>query len=326
MPFKHIPEYGSKDADANKRTMQPVLEIVTQVTSQNSRNRRSRRNNHRGNAYFGDSYDSATSDSEVEISSKPARIVDTHMLIHSEYLVNALRATVTYYPYVDLHEDSVKIEAPYYILVHHRDALAKYKFHQPASHSSEYARMTAEHIDVLLNFVEQTLGDSIRKEEERYSRNTPVATFDNYWMALRPGEVIYAKQNDFWQPLVVSNLAQEDSLDRHRRQWIVVCWLMESHFGRIMRRMAQFKVPSWSGEQVIQSLPVMPARFFPDGPKEMLEKQVKLGKLYWELLQRPTYMEYDGQLVHNATARPVSAVREPSGNVSQPSSLPRTNN
>ncbi|KAF6815979.1 ATPase [Colletotrichum sojae] len=314
VPFKDIPDLGSKDGDTTERAMKPVLEIVTKVTSQKLRNKRSPRHPHRGTIYLEEDYDSS-SDSETEAARKSARVIETHMVIHSEHLVNALRATVAYYPYVNLHEDSVTIEAPYHVIVHHRDALAKYKFHQPASHSSEYARVTAEHIDVLLNFIEQAVGESIRKEEERYSRNTPVATFENYWMALRPGEVIYVNQNDLWQPLVISNMNQENASDGYRRQWSVVCWLMESNFGRMIRKMAQYKVPSWSGEQVIQSLPVIPARFFPYNPKEMLEKQVKLGKLYWELLQRPTFMEYDGLLVHNAGMRPGPAFREPSGNM-----------
>lgn len=237
------------------------------------------------------------------------------MIIHSEYLINALRAIVSYNPDLNLLGDTVKINAPYRAVVHYREALARYKSHQPASHSSDFVRVTAEHIDVLLNFIEQTLGDSIRKEEERYTRSIPVATFDNYWMALRPGEVIYANNEDVWQPHIISTLSQETISDGQKRQWLVSCWLVELGNSKIVRKMFQYRLPSWTGEQVIHSLDIMPVRFFPDAPNQMLEKQIRLGKLYWELLQRPTYMEYDGLLVQNR-AHIRTAFREPSGYVS----------
>ncbi|GKT41751.1 ATPase family AAA domain-containing protein 3B [Colletotrichum spaethianum] len=298
-PFEEIPDYGKDGDNTSKHGIKSILEIVTKVSTRINIRRAPR--NGRNNCYNDgdDYYDSASSESEDDSAMKPARVERTQMIIHSEYLINALRAVVAYYPNVNLLGDKVTIEAPYRVIVHHREALKRYRYHQPGNHSSEYSRMTVEHIDVLLEFIEQTVGDSIRKEQERHQRSVPVATFENYWVALKPGEVIYVKHDGLWEPRVISKLLQDVSTDGRSRHMNVVSWYLEFGHNRIIRTMDQINVPSWTGEQVIRSLNVIPAHLFPDDPETMLKKQIKLGKLYWDLLQRPTYMEYDGLLVQS---------------------------
>ncbi|KAJ0322471.1 hypothetical protein COL5a_008701 [Colletotrichum fioriniae] len=295
-PFKEIPDYGKKDGETTQRTVNSVLEIVTKVnTSAKIRRVRRRRSPHI--TYPDDDYTSASSDSENDERAKAGKIERTQMIIHSPHLINALRAVVAYYPNVNLLGDTVTVDAPYRVIVHHLDALRQYRFHQPASHSTEYARLTANHIDVLLAFIDQAVGESIRNEQERHRRNVPVATFQNYWMALKPGEVIYVNHDDLWEPHVISSTYQDVTLSGRNRHLQVVAWVLEMGHNRMNRKMSQFTIPSWTGEQIIPSLKIIPARFFQDDPQAMLQKQLRLGKLYWELLQRPTYMEYDGMLV-----------------------------
>ncbi|EFQ25337.1 ATPase [Colletotrichum graminicola M1.001] len=307
-PFDDIPNYGKSSNGSHSSSIKSILEIVTKVSTNVKMSQDPPGRGH------GSYYDSSSSESEDESVAKSARVIRTYMIIHSEYLINALRAVVAYYPNIDLLEDKVTIEAPYRVIVHHREALKRYRYHQPGTHSSEYARLTAEHVDVLLQFIEQTVGESIRKEQERHQRSVPVATFDNYWMALKPGEVVYVKKNDLWEAHVLSKVFQDVEMDGRSRQLRVVSWFLEFGHNRIMRTMDQTFIRSWNGEQVVQSLSVIPASLFPGDPEAMLEKQVRLGKFYWELLQRPTYMEYDGLLVQahsRGHGGPVS--RGPSG-------------
>ncbi|TDZ30453.1 ATPase family AAA domain-containing protein 3B [Colletotrichum spinosum] len=318
LPFKEIPDYGARKGEgSSKRDVEPIIEIVTKVSRQFKQGhlvpppRPPRQYYNR----FDDVYESSSSDSDEDEAylQRPCKIENTQMIIHSPYLLNALRATVEYYPQINLLGNSLIVDAPYRVIVHHRDLLARYKFHQPPTHSSEYARVTAEHIDVLLGFIEQAVGDSVRQEEERYARSVPVATFENYWMALRPGEVVYVNQDDLCQPLVVSSVTQEPTPNANvrNRQLAVMCWSMEMGPARMQRKMWQYKIPAWSGEQVIHSLEVMPARFHATDPQGTFQKHIRLGKLYWELLQRPTYMEYDGRLVQSSRLGP--GYRGPSG-------------
>ncbi|KAK2023511.1 ATPase [Colletotrichum zoysiae] len=297
-PFEDIPDYGKANNEPRTDNAKSILEIVTKVSTNVKMFQSPPRRGHRHRNYY-NSDDSSSSGSEDESGSKTARVIRTYMTIHSEYLINALRAVVAYYPNVNLLADKVTVEAPYRVIVHHREALKRYRYHQPGNHSSEYARLTAEHVDVLLEFIERTVGESIRKEQDRHQRSVPVATFDNYWMALKPGEVAYVKKNDLWEAHVLSGVSQHVATDGRSRDLHVVSWFLEFNHNRIVRTMDQTFIRSWNGEQVIHSLGLIPARLFPDDPDAMMEKQVRLGKFYWELLQRPTYMEYDGLLVQS---------------------------
>jgi len=148
---------------------------------------------------------------------RPARITvtditeteSTEMIIHSGHLINALRAIVGYYPGgTSFTGDRAKIEAPYEILIHHRAALARYKFSQPSCHDADYASTTVKHIDILLEFLEKTYGLRIRAEEARHGRSTPTATWEYLWLLLRPGEVVYNKLDNVWTPFVISEVLE----------------------------------------------------------------------------------------------------------------------
>jgi len=265
-PFEDIPDYGKAINEPHSSSIKSILEIVTKVSTNVKMPQPPNKRGHRRSNYF----DSSSSESEDESGVKPAKVIRTYMIIHSEYLINAIKAVVAYYPNVNLLEDKVTIEAPYRVIVHHREALKRYRYHQPGTHSSEYARLTAEHVDVLLGFIEQTVGDSIRKEQERHQRSVPVATFDNYWMALKPGEVVYVKKNDLWEAHVLSRVFQDVATDGRSRQLQVVSWYLEFGHNRIIRTMDQMFIRSWNGEQAIHSLSVIPASLFPGDPEAML--------------------------------------------------------
>jgi hypothetical protein len=137
---------------------------------------------------------------------KVTKAEKTMMVIHSRHLINALKAVVGYYPDTSFAGEEVKIEAPYYVLVHHRAALLQYKVSQPETHDEEYASTAAKHIGTLLGFLETTYGQQIREEDGRHKRSTPTVTFDYLWLLLRPGEVIYTQYDNTWTPFVISRV------------------------------------------------------------------------------------------------------------------------
>ncbi|KAI0183075.1 ATPase [Xylaria flabelliformis] len=227
----------------------------------------------------------------------------TTMVINSRHLINALAAVVSYYPGKCFMGDEVKIEAPYSILVHHRAALAQYKTSQPETHDEEYADTTSKHIDLLLGFLEQTYGQLIRDEDERNNRKTPTATFDWLWLVLQPGEVIYARYDNIWSPFAISRVFKKPTNKTDvEGPFTVDCWNYTYSDGQLRREMHTFDINPFSGEEAIQNLPVIPARFFTGtdkdmSPSEVTAKQIQLGKLVWELYKKPSYKTYDGDLV-----------------------------
>ncbi|KAI1138283.1 P-loop containing nucleoside triphosphate hydrolase protein [Hypoxylon sp. FL0543] len=299
------------EAASSSSSKKPILEIVTKVSTSLVQKgpridrvpppRRRRWND--GFDYMDDLYQEDRQRSADDSEMKIAKVEKTYMVINSIHLINALRAVVGYYPWVPLHGDSVTIAAPYYILIHHRSALARYKVSQPETHNEEYAFTTARHIDVLLNFLDKTLGDRIRDEEARYNSNTPSYTFLNLGLLYKPGDVVYAKQGYKRTPFIVSSF--EEGIHNNDGGVTIAhvkCWNISYDIDRFSRTMQVFNLSSFAGEEAISNLPIIPARFFKGDngdmtPDEVKDKQIALGKMAWELSKGQSYMAYDGSLV-----------------------------
>jgi hypothetical protein len=315
-PFRQIPQFKAKDtADAVEvgdygegDDDKPVLEIVYKVskTTVDRPGRYSRGNDQERpitaafdtNDYRYDDYDP---EDEADAATTSAPKPSITMNIHSDFLIQALRATISYYPRVSLQGCPIAIPAPYRVLYLHRAELAHYRDNQSKSHSPEYAATTARHIDVLLNFLAENLGKTLTNEEALHKMDHPSATFDLFWLLLKPGQIMYAKRYDIWTPFVISSVkaGSSNTFDPYK----VNCWFLESNGVVVKRFMETYRIQPWTGEQLISSLPVIPEAFWVEdeaaqGGRSMRRKCIEDGRLYWDLLTKPTYMEYDGQLVN----------------------------
>ncbi|KAI1492700.1 P-loop containing nucleoside triphosphate hydrolase protein [Biscogniauxia mediterranea] len=258
---------------------------------------------HCGNSAYRPRYEDG---SEMKI----AKVEKTAMVINSPHLINALKAVVGYYPGISFLGDSVRIMAPYRVLVHHREALELYKDRQPETHDAEYESTTAKHIDILLTFLENTMGEEIREEERRHRNSTPAATFDKLWLLLKPGEVVYAKYDQKWTPFVISSVSGgPESNIVGIGPYTIHCWnitfSMDFSTTKLCRTMHSFTISPFSGEEAITNLPIVPGRFFKGekgdmSPQDVTEKQIRLGKMVWGLSKGPSYMSYDGSLVEKS--------------------------
>ncbi|KAF5002171.1 hypothetical protein FGRMN_547 [Fusarium graminum] len=323
-PFEKIPPYGSYSGfnpDKGEDSIgieKPVLEIVTRVLPKGLPSPRpllpppgsSRHQDDRPITEAFEHVDyryDGLPDEDLDREMAGPEVTKPVMVVHSEHLINALKAVVVYYPYINFDGKPVKINAPYRVLYHHRQELSQYKHRQPSTHSPEYVATTAEHIDVLLKFLDENLGHAIRREEECHQLPTPKATFDLFWLLLKPGEVFYAKRHDIWTPYVISSVTVGQGSSNPYDAYKIRCWMLESNGTKVNRYMSSFRLSQWLGEQAIGSLSIIPAAFWPEdfeaqGGMTMREKNIALGKLYWELLKRPTYMDYEGHLVNSGAS------------------------
>ncbi|KAI2465143.1 P-loop containing nucleoside triphosphate hydrolase protein [Annulohypoxylon bovei var. microspora] len=322
--------------DVPSSTKKPILEIVTKVSTTLIQNRGhgdrppppryrkwSPRRDYGGYDDFGYQEGPRTRGDESEM--KIAKVETTCMVINSIHIINALRAVVGYYPSVSLLGETVSINAPYHVLVHHMIPLSRYKMSVQATHDQEYAFTTARHIDVLLKFLDKTLGGSIREEEKRHNGSTPSATFENLGLIFQPGQVIYAKQDYKWTPFIVSSFTEgytnsQGVITAHH----INCWNISYSTERLCRIMTSFSIEPFTGEEAISNLTVIPARFFRGEnndmtPEEVAAKHIRLGKMVWELSKGPSYMSHDGSLVERdpefTWTYPVSANGYMSGRV-----------
>jgi hypothetical protein len=159
--------------------------------------------------------------------------------------------------------------------------------------------MTIKHIDVLLGFLERTLGKDLREEEKRNSLSAgPKTVFRNLWMLFKPGDIIYAKLDGRWNPFVLCrcfNRSANTNNEDKPYPYQIDAWNLIVSDKKIRRAMYTFNIPLFSGEDAVDNMPVIPSRFFKDNT-EVARKNVELGKAVWELAKRPTYMSYEGTL------------------------------
>ncbi|KAK3694245.1 hypothetical protein B0T22DRAFT_65433 [Podospora appendiculata] len=278
----------------------PVIEIKTQVTVSTPTPRtmgRNRPNDRRRRYSFdddGDRYDyNYRDDKEVDAF----WVERPEMTIYSPHLLAALNAVVGFYPsFESFMGEQVVIESPYQVLVHHWKALELYKMNQPACHDAEYATTTTKHIDVLLSFLRTTFAEKMDAEAKRW--NAGAATFDLLWLLLKPGEIIYKEDEGLLTPYILNSVRRtRESENPGRGAYQVDFWNIEYKDGRLRRLMKSIFVDPWNGDRQVDTLPVIPARFVPGGAKAVAEKQIQLGKMYWELSKQPCYREYDGPLI-----------------------------
>ena len=229
-----------------------------------------------------------------------------HMVIHSSHLRAALTAVIGYYPGFERIQKMTLIEAPYRVLVHRWKALQHYKLHQPACHDAEYAATTAKHIDVLLDFLKENFAEKLALEATHWdSPAGATATYDLFWVLLEPGEIVYVEKDGQKVPYVISRVGHEKREVGGQDSYSVYLWNVRFQKGRMQRKTTTVTIPSWNGERLINTLPVIPARFMPGGATAMAEEQIKLGKRFWELAKQPSYKEYAGPLVDKSRKKGV---------------------
>ncbi|ROW14745.1 hypothetical protein VPNG_03682 [Cytospora leucostoma] len=284
---------SSKDEDTSHK---PVIEIITTVSETVRYPPPPRR------AHCYDSQSEIDNGTMHEDNPRTVKAEKTEMAVHSKHLINAFNAVIGSYSGTNFLEEIVTIEAPYYALIHHRDALSRYRIAQPACHDDDYATTTAKHIDVLLAFLNKTYGDKIRDEEARHKLGPPVATFEWLWLLLKPGDVIYKEVQNSWTPFVIGHIDPVRDVDGRLLRYNIESWDICFAQGRMRRCMYNVTIRAFSGEKTISTLEAIPAAFFPNdlqkqGGLLMAEKQIAIGKEYWELVKRPTFKEYNGQSV-----------------------------
>lgn len=304
-----VVEYGTLDQNTGMK--RPVIEIRTRVSSTNG-NTLGRGGPGRPPPmpqYFPPGmhggYDGGRGPSWPEVgyphrkgdNMKVFKAETPEMIVHSPHLRDAISAVVGYYTSFSSSGKEMVVKAPYQVLVHHWDALQEYKTNQPECHSAEYAATTATHIDVLLSFLDQTFSEKIAHEKARWDNPSGgTATFDLFWLLLKPGEIVYQEVQGHLVPRVISTVQRSDPV-RAEESYMVDLWDIQFQNGRLRRRMHKVRVFTWNGERTIATLPLVPARFVPGGEEAMAKKQIALGELYWGLSKQPCYREYSGEVI-----------------------------
>jgi flagellar biosynthesis GTPase FlhF len=213
--------------------------------------------------------------------------------ILSEYLMNALRAVVEYYPGLQLLSHDVEFEEPYRELIHHMDQLEHYKDNQDEDHPPEYQTVCKGHIDELLKYLRHKFGEKLKDEYARHQRVPPVCTFPYLWLIFKPGEEVYwnwGSSQAFVSSFIVDQVSGGISGDSRPSSLRIHNWGLDYYGDKIVRVEYCHTVKPFDGEKPIQELKIYPARFHRDDPKgknalPRKEQFVENGKQFFQLCQ-----------------------------------------
>ncbi|KAF4465891.1 ATPase [Fusarium albosuccineum] len=216
--------------------------------------------------------------------------------IYSANIINAIQSVVKYYPGQDLTGDSVLVEWPYPILVHHYEKLEGFlsevnKLAPDKRCSRE--RNVNEHLRLLLDYLDDNVMPGVREEQERNARG--FYTFQWLWVSMKPGETLIAQLKGHSEPSAMVIHSLEGGIFANPSQpWKVRYWRMNFNGECLGREMGTSRHGKWDGEIGFQSY----RRFLsftekkdgkiPDDLEsdDVIRRFLCRGETYWKLLTK----------------------------------------
>jgi hypothetical protein len=217
----------------------------------------------------------------------------TVLKIHSLHLINALRQVIRYYPGLNFSGVPVTIPEPFTSLVHYMKELEDYKTNHPQGHDEDYVFTTNSHIDVLLGFLDQRLGQELRLERERHLRQPPVATYEFLWLLFRPGDQIFALpygNKEERHPYIFAMMTPSSAITTRNYEFLI--WRIDIWESQLAPYEEIRLVQPFEGEKEISSLEMCPQAFLPKY-SQAREKFIARGMKFVSLFE-PSYMEHTG--------------------------------
>jgi hypothetical protein len=207
---------------------------------------------------------------------------------------------IRYYPGLNFSGVPVTIREPFMPLVHYMKELEKYKTNHPQGHDEDFIFITNSHIDVLLGFLDQRLGQELRLERERHLQQPPVATYEFLWLLFRPGDEIFVR-------VPKKEGEEEDSAERYPyrlstmqqspRVSNFLIWRIDTFSFQLAPYEELQSVQSFEGEKEISFLRICPRAFLPNY-SQAREKFIARGMKFVSLFD-PSYMEHAGSILPN---------------------------
>lgn len=211
------------------------------------------------------------------------------IVIHSTAIINALRAVVSYYPSQNLSGASVRIDWPYRVLVHHYDELVEFKKEVTLKSPEDLCvreRHAVEHLDVLIQFLDDSVMVDIRAEAERIKKG--FVTYENLWYHYRPGCAVVAHymedEDSEWKTFVVRSI-EGGPTPEHSESWHILGWTLGFDGTYLSRKLTIQHFDTFTGEADWGTH----TRFIYDKTSlddEEARKQIDTGRKYWELIQK----------------------------------------
>lgn len=207
--------------------------------------------------------------------------------IYSIAIINALRRVVEYYPGQDLSGESLELPWPYPILVHHYDKLAEFKSDREQRETKTLCvreRNTAEHLSVLLSFLDDDIMKAVR--EEQTLNKQCLYTFENLWLSYKPGSTVLVKHiNDEYSIGYVVQSVSGGTFISPPKKWEIQGWRLVYDGASIGRVGWVTTLERFDGAIDVSDIIIFIDEWNDDTDNPTIRKLIDWGSVYWSHLK-----------------------------------------
>ncbi|KAK8108310.1 uncharacterized protein PG998_010323 [Apiospora kogelbergensis] len=218
--------------------------------------------------------------------------------ICSPAIIHALRTVVQYYPDHDLNGVDIRVSWPYCILVHHYDELqefAKIRSGLPHGALCMRDRLVMEHMETLIQYLDDTVMEGVRAEMERNARG--FYTYDHAWVSHKPGRTLLVNQKSAtdWKAGVIKSISG-GIFKNPPEEWATMFWSLQ-YDGAFLSRTLQTTLQSrFDGEVGFEECgeKILETAETDDSKDPVVEELAHWGRIYCRLLKNQC-MHHKGQ-------------------------------
>lgn len=225
--------------------------------------------------------------SNSETTAAPPPEVKHSIRIYSTAIINALRRVVEYYPGQDLSGDPLELHWPYPILVHHYDKLAEFKSSRQQQEVETLCvreRDAAEHLGVLLDFLDDGIMKSVR--EEQILNQQSLYTFEYLWLSYKPGSTVLVKHisDDYHIGYVVKSVSGGSFVSPPAR-WEIRGWRLVYDGTMIGRVEWVTTLEIFDDATNVTDICIFIDEWVDDAENERVRELIDWGRVYWSHLK-----------------------------------------
>jgi hypothetical protein len=233
---------------------------------------------------------------------KGDEVSDRFLIVRSLLLLNALRAVINYSSVPPSGDDDSlnegKFPFPFRDLCQYKSELLDYKVNHPCRerHSEAYNSECDSHIDALVDYLNSQTDIRLKEAEERWSKRHPTTTFGSFWILMKSGSDVYAREHGQLNAYVIESMLGGPKKDGRADPYTFQVWNLQFNGSVVTRTMKSITIPIFDGERDITSLPLFPIRFHQDDPGQqpLREQLIERGKKYMQLVKGPEFRQYSG--------------------------------
>ena len=215
----------------------------------------------------------------------------TTLEVNSPLLVASLQKAIDQYPgaaFQSLFSDIVAIPEPYVMLFHNRRKIQK-EMEMAAGESKE-------HLQVLLSFLREHLPVASQKLDEIEDEKLVEIGYEEQWLLLSPGSVVYIREDDEWRAFKVRILRdyQRSANNLFSPVELECAFMCHDDRGReLVQLFSRYRLIPYIGNLLLEKLQFVPAEYLPD--KEQVQESLVLrGRTYWSYRSEAHFREYCG--------------------------------